>query len=482
MKLDNLLQPWVNTNVQCDVSGIQHDSRKVQPGDVFLAYPGAVSDGRQFMSQAIQAGAVAIIYEPHDAPVFESTVPCIALPNLTQQLGQLASRFYGDPSQALRVFGVTGTNGKTTIAYQLMQAYTLLAQSSAYIGTLGVGTVHTLQPLHNTTPDALVLQQLLATMRELGTQVVCMEVSSHALAQGRVAGIDFKQAIFTNLTLDHLDYHHTMQAYAEAKAKLFTTPSLQHAIINGDDDQAALMQAGIPAHTRCWRYGLHAHNLDVRAMSLKMDMQGTQFMLHSPWGEFAIQTRSLGEFNVYNSLAVWTALVTNGVAVADAVAIMPQLLPSPGRMEIVHQAPTVIVDYAHTPDALENVLMTLTALKRARLIVVFGCGGDRDKSKRPIMGEMACRIADQVILTNDNPRTEDPDAIRMDIQAGMSDASNVTVCLDRKQAIQLALQSAGVNDLVLIAGKGHENYQEIGHTRFDFSDQAVILDCYDHSS
>ncbi len=473
MKLATLLEPWLTLETDLVVTGLQHDSRLITPGDLFVAFPGAAFDGRDFIQQAVQVGAVAVVYEPQHAPDLSlMSIPCIALPGLAQQLGQLASRFYANPSQQLSVIGVTGTNGKTTIAFQLAQAYEHLACPSAYIGTLGIGACEALLPLRNTTPDALTLQRAFSQMHTQGIQVVCMEVSSHALDQGRVTAIAFKHAVFTNLTHDHLDYHHTLQSYAEAKAKLFAMPMLQNAIINGDDEVADLMEAQLSNQTRCIRYGLHANNLHVRADAISSNMTGSLFTIHSPWGEFVVKTRALGEFNIYNSL------VASGCDAASTTAIMPQLIASPGRMQIVHTQPVVIVDYAHTPDALENVLKTLTALKQASLIVVFGCGGDRDKTKRPLMGAIACRYADRVILTNDNPRTEAPEAIVQDIQAGMTETNNVSVCLDRQQAIQLALQLARADDLILIAGKGHENYQEIGHERLTFSDQAVVKDCF----
>lgn len=478
MRLFTLIAPFLETLPSCDdleITGLSNDSRQVMPGDLFLAYPGAVADGRSYMTQAMDAGAIAIVYEPngYSKPDIES-IPLIALPELNKHMAAIASRFYQHPSQALYVTGVTGTNGKTTIAYQLAQAYPLLGHPSAYVGTLGYGDVQALKPLANTTPDPLCLQTLLQDNRASGVDYVCMEVSSHALSLGRVDEIDFKQAIYTNLTLDHLDFHHTMEAYALAKAALFAKPTLQVAIINQDDTYSELMKSQVPSTCRTLLYGV-GESADVRALSWHFSLSGSTVEVASPWGQHTLHLQSLGRFNIYNSLAVFTSLMSSSVAsVEEVIAVMAALKPSPGRMEIVAQAPCVIVDYAHTPDALDNVLMTSVELKPQKLWVVFGCGGDRDRSKRPIMGRIASQYADVVILTNDNPRTEAPEAIHQDIQQGIPHHCSAHLIPDRREAIHYALCHAGEQDIVLIAGKGHEDYQIMGHQKFPFSDQDVV--------
>lgn len=477
MKLAELIHPWVATSLpDCLIKGLQNDSREICPGDLFFAYPGAAADGRLFMAQACQAGAVAIVYDPiHSQKPFEcpTTIPCIPIPHLSKQLAAIASRFYGNPTRGLSVTGVTGTNGKTTIAYLLAQAYDLLGRQAAYIGTLGQGPVQALQSLPNTTPDALCLQRFFHEFQKKGIQRICMEVSSHALSQQRVDHIEFSEAIFTNLSHEHLDYHHTMQAYAEAKAKLFAVPSLRYAIINHDDEYASLMGGQLKKTCQQVTYGLK-DGADVRAVAWESTLSGTQLDVVSPWGRHDVRVNLLGGFNAYNALAVFTSLLANGVPSPDVVRVIAQLQPASGRMEVVASSPCVIVDYAHTPDALENVLMTLNQIKRGRLWVVFGCGGDRDRTKRPLMGRIASQYADVAIITSDNPRTEDPMAIVNEVASGISSDTSVEKMVDRKQAIEFALSHVGTDDILLIAGKGHEDYQQIGHARLFFSDQKIV--------
>jgi len=493
MKLSELLRPIERVassttplfssvaSADCLISELHNDSRNISPGCLFIAYPGAATDGRLYMQQAVQAGAVAIIYDPIDLPaslVLPKTIPCIPLPHLSSSLATLACQFYGHPTQSMSITGVTGTNGKTTIAYQLAQAHQLLGHSSAYIGTIGQGHVSQLKPLINTTPDALHLQRLFHDYQQQSIDHVCMEVSSHALSEGRVEAVDFDHAIFTNLSLDHLDYHHTMQAYAEAKALLFAMPTLQWAIINQDDPYSVLMASARSRTCQKLTYGLQ-DGCDVQARDCRYNMTGSDFDIHSPWGTRHVHVKSIGAFNIYNSLVVYSSLLAHGYAIDDVVTVMAQLNPSPGRMEIVAKEPIVLVDYAHTPDALENVLSTLVRLKSQHdqpccLWVIFGCGGDRDKTKRPVMGRIASQLADRVVLTSDNPRTEDPALIIDDIARGVLPTANVEIMPDRREAIHHVLQLAKQDDIILIAGKGHEAYQQIGTQRFDFSDQDEV--------
>lgn len=477
MKLTQLLKPWLNQEfTDCVISGLQNDSRLIQSGELFIAYPGAAADGRLFIDKAIQAGAIAVAYEPIDFPSSKSlpdSVPCVAIPNLAGQLAEIAKRFYENPSEFLKVTGVTGTNGKTTIAYQLAQAYQLLGQSAAYIGTIGQGNVNKLIPLNNTTPDALCLQKLMYEYKQLGMKHVCIEVSSHALSQHRVDALEFTQAIYTNLTLDHLDYHHSMDEYGEAKALLFARPELQWAIINQDDPNQDKMSRVIKPHVKKLTYGMH-QNCDVKAIKWHMDLNGTEIEVQSPWGTHQFKIKALGQFNIYNSLAVFSSLLASGYPAEQIIKTMAQLKAAPGRMEVVSNSPYVLVDYAHTPDALENVLSTLSQLKKGRLWVVFGCGGDRDKTKRPIMGKAASLYADNIVITSDNPRSEEPNSIVEEIAHGIPSTVKVTKLINREEAIAHALNQADKEDIILIAGKGHEAYQQIGAVKHAFSDQEVV--------
>ncbi|MFT4059891.1 MAG: UDP-N-acetylmuramoyl-L-alanyl-D-glutamate--2,6-diaminopimelate ligase [Legionella sp.] len=476
MKLKQLLNDWMQEEaMDCTISGIQNDSRQVLAGDLFVAYPGAVTDGRLFINNALTAGAIAVAYEPKNFPqdgVLPKNIPCIPVPDLAIKLAEIAKEFYGNPGRYLNIIGVTGTNGKTTIAYQLAQAHYLLGQQAAYIGTIGQGKVDALILLDNTTPDALYLQKLLHHYHEEGIKQVCLEVSSHALCQHRVDAIEFNQAIFTNLTLDHLDFHHTMENYAAAKALLFARESLQWVIINHDDEYQQFMSVGIKPHVKKITYGIH-QPCDVRAVNWHMDINGTEIEVHSPWGQHYLHINALGAFNIYNSLAVFSSLMVSGYDADKVVAVMSRLKAAPGRLEIVASAPYVLVDYAHTPDALENALLTLQQIKKGRLWVVFGCGGDRDRTKRPVMGKIASLNADQIVITSDNPRTEDPQTIIDEIVQGI-DSDRIVQLVKREEAIAYALKEANEDDIILIAGKGHEAYQQIGTVKQAYSDQEVV--------
>lgn len=477
--LQTLLQPWVQVTERSEIVGIQNDSRQIASGDLFLAYPGAATDGRAYIEQAVQQGAAAVLYEPAAMPqdvVLPQHIPCIPFPDLANQMAGLAARFYQQPSEHVSVTGITGTNGKTTIAYQLTQAHTLLQRPAAYVGTLGYGHLPDLHTLNNTTPDALLLQRILHMCQQQGMAKLCMEVSSHALAQHRVDHIAFREAIYTNLSHEHLDYHVTMDAYAQAKASLFAKTSLEWVVLNQDDQYMPIMSAAVPAHVRQWTYGM-SKSADVYVETYHLSAQGTQLRLRTPWGTHEMQTPMLGLFNLYNSLAVYTSLMAHGYAHHAVAQTMTQLTATPGRMEIVAQHPYVIVDFAHTPAALENVLHAILALRgsdKVTVWVVFGCGGNRDKTKRPLMGEIASRLADKVIITSDNPRHEDPDAIMQDIVAGIKPGVAITQISNRAEAIHYALSSAQQDDIILVAGKGHEPYQIIGDEHLVFSDQEEI--------
>jgi len=476
MKLDELLAPWVSSSMPTiEITSLSNDSRTIEPGALFLAYPGHSTDGRKFIPHAFEKGASALVYEQNNFPAdieLPEKLICIPVTGLAQHTAHIAARFYGYKEKSLNLTGVTGTNGKTTIAWLLSQAFNLLGEPAAYIGTLGQGIKDKIYPLPNTTPDALCLHKLFADFQHQNIQRVAMEVSSHALDQGRVSGLRFKQAIFTNLTHDHLDYHRTFEAYAQAKSKLFMVDGLEQAIINLDDPYAGKMLAAVQSGCEVVTYGFHS-NADVRALDLTMDERGVFANIESPWGKFSLQLSLIGQFNLYNALAVFSTLVSSGYKAETVVKVLSQLQAAPGRMEIITHQPLIVVDFAHSPDALKNVLSTLKQLKKGRLLLVFGCGGERDHEKRPLMGKVAGEFADEIFVTSDNPRNEDPDKILDEIISGINSQKGFYRISDRKEAIHRAIESAKEEDTVLIAGKGHEAYQIIGNKTFAFSDQAI---------
>ena len=449
------------------------DSRAVVPGSLFLAVPGDKVDGRQYIADAIARGAIAVLWEADSFtwnPAW--TVPNEPVRDLREQLGDITAALYGEPSSQLSLIGVTGTNGKTSSSHWLMQAFSALGRKTAVIGTVGNGFAGDLAEAANTTPDAVSLQRLLADYRDAGARVVAMEVSSHALDQGRVNGARFSTALFTNLTRDHLDYHGTMEAYGAAKAKLFAWPGLQHAVVNDDDPfDATLVATARRFGAQVTTYGLEQG--DIRCSSIQLGLAGTTLHLITPQGEAQVTTGLIGAFNVSNLLGVLGVLLAEGVALADAVRALSGIKSVAGRMQRVGNGtdePLVVVDYAHTPDALEKALSTLKAVlpEGGRLISVFGCGGDRDPGKRPVMGEISGRLADHTIVTSDNPRTEDPQRIVEQVAAGVAGSHEIEI--DRRAAITTAVSLARTGDVVLIAGKGHEDYQIIGTTKHHFDD------------
>ncbi|WP_124553314.1 UDP-N-acetylmuramoyl-L-alanyl-D-glutamate--2,6-diaminopimelate ligase [Methylophilus methylotrophus] len=457
--------------IPAPVHGITADSRQVEKHGLFLAYPGQHSDGRDYIEDAIAKGVNTVIW---DSQGFdwnpEWTVHNIAIPNLKSQVGHIASQFYKDPSEQLWCVGVTGTNGKTTVTHWLAQAYRFLQQKSAVIGTLGNGALDELQPTQNTTPGPVELQKLLATFVLDEVRMVAMEVSSHGLDQGRVNGVAFDVAVFTNLTRDHLDYHQTMEAYQAAKRKLFDWQTLSASVVNADDTFGlSLIDALRKQGKKVLSYGLH-QEADVCATAVTMHATGFEIQVRTAQGHGDIQLHALGQFNVYNALAVLTSLLAHDVALPAALQAVSGLVPVAGRMQMFGggDLPLVVVDYAHTPDALEKALHTLRIQARGRLLCVFGCGGDRDAGKRSEMGRIADELADTVIVTNDNPRSENPYAIIAAIAEGMT--RDVEIETDRAKAIALAISQAAKGDVVLVAGKGHEDYQEIQGIRYPFSD------------
>lgn len=455
------------------IAGLALDSRVVQPGDLFFALRGTRHDGRDFIGRAAAAGAVAALVDA-PSPVANPPVPVIEVPELAAHMSAIAGRFHENPSHGLVVTGVTGTNGKTTCSLLLAQLFDALEAPAGVIGTLGAGLLNgDLQPTGLTTPEALGTQRLLAELRAAGARRVVMEVSSHSLEQQRVAAVRFHTALFTNLSRDHLDYHPDMAAYRDAKARLFRQPGLEIAVVNLDDPAGREIAAQATAG-HCYGYRLEGE-AHLRILRAEFDPAGIRARIATPWGEGELESPLPGTFNLANLLGVIGVACAQGFALADVLAAIPKLEGAPGRMQSVTgptTGPRVVIDYAHTPDALAQALAALRAATRGRLWCVFGCGGDRDRGKRPLMGAVAADGADQVVLTSDNPRGEDARAILTEIATGVPTArrARVQVIEDRRVAIGHAIAGASAADTVLIAGKGHESWQEIAGVRWPFDD------------
>jgi UDP-N-acetylmuramoyl-L-alanyl-D-glutamate--2,6-diaminopimelate ligase len=461
---------------------LSSDSRRCAPGVAFFAYPGEKADGRAHIPDALQRGASAVLW---DAENFtwrhEWRVPNVGLRNLKQRAGEVAHDFYGRPSDSLWVCGVTGTNGKTSCSQWIAAALGARGMKSAVIGTLGTGFPGALTGALNTTPDVLELHGMMKSFLAQGAQCVAMEVSSHGLAQGRVNGVAFDCALFTNLSHDHLDYHGSMEAYAEAKARLFDMPGLETAVLNLDDVVGVRFARRLEQRgTRIISYSLSGMRNGGEFIAATRVAPG-EMQIESSWGHASAKVNQLGRFNMANALGVLGCLVVRGMPFADAVAALAELPAVPGRMQQLGDRPLVVIDYAHTPDALEKVLQALRPVatqRGGRLVAVFGAGGERDAAKRPVMGAVVSRLADCAVVTSDNPRSEDPLKIIEAIRSGMS-GSRAQAQPDRAHAIAAAVTQAHDADVVLIAGKGHENYQEIGGRRLPFSDAAAARDALD---
>ncbi len=457
-----------------DIQSIEVDSRLVTPGDAFVCIPGYTVDGHDFAASAVENGAVVIIAEKE----LDVSVPVIIVPDTTRALALMANVFYDNPTKKLELIGITGTNGKTTITYILEALFQANDKKTGVIGTIQMKIGDQAYKVANTTPHALDLQQSFARMNEEQVDVCMMEVSSHALDLGRVLGSDFSVAIYTNLSQDHLDYHRTMDAYFHAKSLLFSQlgnsyhPSkTKYAIINADDAYCTRLQKATaqPIVT----YGLH-NKADVYATEVKYAHAETTFVLHTPIGDVPIQTPLIGSFNVYNMLAAASAALVRGVPLETIATTFKHIQGVDGRFEQVHEGQdfTVIVDYAHTPDSLQNVLETANEFAKNDVYVIVGCGGDRDKTKRPLMANIAVNYADHAIFTSDNPRTEDPVAILQDMTDGI-ERTNYKTIVDRKKAIYDAVEKAKQDDIIIIAGKGHETEQIIGTKKYVFDDRQV---------
>jgi UDP-N-acetylmuramoyl-L-alanyl-D-glutamate--2,6-diaminopimelate ligase len=466
--LGDLLSDLAPEVAAVPVTGLALDSREVKAGDVFLAVKGHLVDGRDYINTAIQSGAVAVIADaPFDAAQW--SLPVIVVDNLSTSLSDIADRFYGHPSSQLNLIGITGTNGKTSCAWMIAQLLEAIGEPCGLIGTLGSGRFGRLNSGNNTTPDAISVQALLADWRDGGASWAAMEVSSHGLAQHRAAALQFTAAVFTNLSQDHLDYHGSMEAYGEEKARLLNWADLQLAVINRDDEFGRQLLARSTAK-QVIDFSVFDSRAKVYAEDVSCDINGISARLRSVWGDLTISSSLLGGFNLSNLLAASAVLLGLGVPAKKIEEALPSLQPVPGRMQCLRATDDVIavIDYAHTPDALQKVLETLRAAVSGKVICVMGCGGDRDKSKRPLMGAIAEKFSDQVWVTSDNPRSEQAAQIIADICTGMSQEPWVE--LERDVAIKSAIQSANPGDVVLIAGKGHEDYQEVGGHRLPFSD------------
>ncbi len=479
-----------------EIRGLSLDSRALHPGDLFLACAGRRTHGLAHLPQALEAGAAAVAYEVRDAREARALceryaragagrVPLIPVTGLSRHAGPIAARFYDRPSRELDVIGITGTNGKTSCSHFLAQALDGAGRPCGVIGTLGAGLGADLAPLAHTTPDAVSVQRLLAGLRAAGARAVAMEVSSHGLHQGRVEGVEFHTAVFTNLTRDHLDYHGDMRAYGQAKELLFRTPGLRRAVVNLADPFGRRLAGVLSPQVEVLGFRLdEAADADtgvsgpacVVGTGLRTGPAGCAFDVATPWGAGRIETPLLGRFNVENLLAALAVLLSLDLPLERAVARLAAVRPVPGRMEAFGggDAPLVVVDYAHTPDALEQALRALRAHCTGELWCVFGCGGERDPGKRPLMGAVAERLADRVVLTDDNPRGESATDIVIHIQQGMRDPDRAYVRRDRADAIALAVGFAAPGDVVLVAGKGHEEVQVAAGRALPFSDRDQV--------
>ncbi|KLV06214.1 UDP-N-acetylmuramoylalanyl-D-glutamate--2,6-diaminopimelate ligase [Photobacterium aquae] len=487
--LGSLLAPWMVTAgilpeavAALPLSGMALDSRRIQPGDLFVAVNGHQVDGRRFIPAAVEAGAVAVLVESdNDAVTLDvsGAVPVVGLPQLGQQLSAIGKAFYGAPDEALELVAVTGTNGKTTISQLLAQWAQLLGHTSGVMGTTGNGLLDAIVPAANTTGSALEIPATLASMVELGADYAAMEVSSHGLVQGRVAALSFKASIFTNLSRDHLDYHGDMASYAEAKKQLFTTHECGVAVINADDPVGRAWLVDLPqAVAVTMEKGAAAfhHGNKLWLEDVAYSTRGVTVEFGSSWGNGQFTAPLVGAFNVMNLMLALATLLATGRPLAQLLAVAPQLRAVNGRMEVFQAAdkPMMVVDYAHTPDALEKALQALRVHCKGQLWCLVGCGGDRDRGKRPMMAAIAELMADRVVLTDDNPRSEDPHQIMADMQAGLTKPEFVEVVHDRRAACEWALAQAKSDDIILVAGKGHEDYQILADKTIHYSDRETV--------
>ena len=486
IRLAELLEGLAQVRAADDraVTGLTGDSRAVKPGDLVIARSGQTFDATAFIPQAEAAGAVAVIYPPQTQLEEAPGIPAYAVEDIALAQCVLADRFYDEPSRDLRVVGITGTNGKTSVSQFVAQSLSRSGARAGVVGTLGYGCWGDLADTTHTTPDVLELQRMLAEFRDAGCGYAVLEVSSHALEQQRLGNTRVETAVFTNLSHDHLDYHGDMDSYALAKRKLFQRPDLRSAVVNMDDPvgRRLIEELVLEGELAVWAFGQgeipwQARDVArVHARHVELDAEGLRMEVETPEGTVAVRSPLMGRFNVSNLLATAAVLLDLGMPLDEVAERLGQVEQPAGRMERFggDGRPVVVVDYAHTPDALEAVLHALRPHCRGELWCVFGCGGDRDRSKRPRMGSVAAELADRVVITDDNPRFEDGECIVEAILGGMEDTTRAEVIRDRSEAIRRAIEQAKVDDIVLVAGKGHEDYQEVGGERRPFSDRAVV--------
>ncbi len=463
----------------CEIEGVAYDSRQVRPGFLFVALPGRHVEGADFIGDAVQRGAVAVVSENPEGSRRDVTHICVEDARLA--LAEIACAFYGEPSSKLKMVGITGTNGKSTTSFMMRDVFKAAGLAPGLIGTIQYEIGERMIPATRTTPEAPDIQSMLDKMVRGGCKSAVMEVSSHGLDQKRVWGIDFDVGVFTNLTQDHLDYHRTMESYFAAKTLLFSSlgqlEKKASAVINIDDRWGMELANINGSRAQLVTYGLHPSAM-VRAENVELSPVGSAFDVTTPWGATPVHLNLLGRFNVFNALSAIAACGTQGIPPATAARVVGEMVSVPGRLERIpnQRGLHIYVDYAHTDDALLNVLQTLREIAKKKVLLVFGCGGDRDQAKRSKMGAVAARYADHSIITSDNPRTEDPAKIVEMIREGFGDATHYEIELDREKAIAQALSRARAGDTVLIAGKGHENYQEFANTVIPFDDREVVRD------
>lgn len=478
MKLHELigyLHPFVDYKGENpEITSIENDNRRVNPGSLFICIKGYTVDGHDFAGAAVRNGAVAVLAERE----LSVNVPVIVVKDTMRAMAVLADAFYDQPSKKLHVIGITGTNGKTTTSHIIEKIFKDAGQKTGLIGTMYTKIGEQTFDVKNTTPESLTLQKTFKKMVDEQVDTAVMEVSSHALAYGRVHGTDYNVAVFTNLTQDHLDYHKTMDEYKKAKGLLFSQlgntfnhEAPKFAILNADDPASKDFAMLTAAHLLT--YGIDNY-ADLQAMNISMTASGTTFDLVSPFGTMKVSIQLIGKFSIYNVLASIGAALVSGISLEAIIKSVELVKGVSGRFEVVDagQDFSVIVDYAHTPDSLENVLKTVQQFAQKRIFCVVGCGGDRDRTKRPLMAKIACEYATNAIFTSDNPRSEDPSAIIKDMEEGVK-GEVYTSIVDRREAIQHAINHAETGDVILIAGKGHETYQQIGDRTFDFDDRIV---------
>jgi UDP-N-acetylmuramoyl-L-alanyl-D-glutamate--2,6-diaminopimelate ligase len=456
---------------ECEISSVEYDSRRVTPGALFVALPGLHDDGAAYAEDAVQRGAVAVLSQ--NPCSFGGNFPCVQVVNARFALARIATAFYSHPAARLCAVGITGTNGKTTTSFMLREIFKAAGRRPGLIGTVRYEIGERVLPAARTTPEAPDIQSMMAQMDRSGCDSVMMEVSSHALDQHRVEGIPFQVGVFTNLTQDHLDYHGTLEEYFEVKCRLFSQVR-QFAVINRDDPWGYRLLSECRFDAGRISYGF-TEAADVQGFDAESDADGSRMRVASPWGGAEISLKLIGRFNLYNALAAFAAAASLGIPVETISEALAGMENVPGRMEFVgNKKKKVFVDYAHTDDALRNVLQALREITPGRLIVVFGCGGNRDTGKRHLMGEAASRFADFTIITNDNPRNEIPEKIAADIAAGFDSERKYEICLDRAAAIARGVELIGKKDVLLVAGKGHETYQEFAGTIFPFDDCETV--------